>query len=237
MNQTIEILTPEQDALISVYQTKWKNVALSIERIKHRKATQAVNQVYKVLGFPPPHVDFFTDPHTVLDEFTLAQLTASGRNGLKQHLGQPLQSLMFKKIWSALHKQLRRQLSSQLLDKLNAQLLQPLPAQLPWRMVEECYPLTLYYVSSNWWAYTGSFFDFCISVLECNYNAQYWKAYQVFAQECGWIYPFETTAFICDRPIQLSVDSDRRLHAEGKPAIQFLGESGIYANHGQIVPC
>jgi hypothetical protein len=252
MHQTIEMLTSEQEELIFVYQTKWKNIALSIERINHRKAAQAVRKVYDVLGLPPPHIDFFANPYRVFDSCTLNQLTASERNGLQQHYGKSLQLLMHKKLWGALHKQLRRQLSSPILDKLNAQLLQPpptqllrkdntqplqlLPTELPWKMAEECYPLTLYYISSNWWAYTGSFFDFCISVLKCSYSTQQWETYQAFAKECGWIYPFETIAFVCDRPTKLSVDDDGRLHAEGKPAIEFLGEPGVYAYHGRVLP-
>lgn len=236
MVQAIEVLTPEQEKLLLVYQTKWKNIALSVERINHRKAKQAVSKVYEVLGFPQPHVDFFTNPHQVFDSTTLEHLMMIERNGLQQHFGRSLQSFMHKKLWNALHKQLRKQLSSQLFVKLNTQLLQPLPTQLPWGMVEECYPLTLYYTSSNWWAYTGSFFDFCISVLKCNYSVQHWEAYQAFAKECGWIYPFEGTAFICDRPIQLFVDDDGKLHAAGKPAIQYLGEPGVYACHGWVLP-
>lgn len=189
MAQITEVLTPEQEELVFSYHIKWKKIALSVERINHRKATQAVSKVYGVLGFPQPHVSFFANPHIVFDGFTLEQLTALEPNGLQQHCGKSLQSLIYKKLWGTLHKQIRRQLSSSILLKLNTQLLKPLPRQIPWDMVEECYPLTLYYISSNWWAYTGSFFDFCISVLKCSYNVQYWEAYQAFARECGWIYP------------------------------------------------
>ena len=41
---------------------------------------------------------------------------------------------------------------------------------------------------------------------------------------------------VCEKPIALSVDSNYRLHAEGKPAVQFADSFSIYAYHGVILP-
>ncbi|MEG5033929.1 DUF6745 domain-containing protein [Microcoleus sp. AT3-D2] len=50
------------------------------------------------------------------------------------------------------------------------------------------------------------------------------------------IYPYDKVCIVCEKPIALSVDSNHRLHAEGKPAVQFADGVSIYAYHGVILP-
>ena len=59
---------------------------------------------------------------------------------------------------------------------------------------------------------------------------------QALIINCGWIYPFEKTCIVCERPIKLSFDSQDRLHAEGKLAIQFADGWGLYSYHGVTLP-
>ncbi|BDA70542.1 hypothetical protein RIVM261_073960 [Rivularia sp. IAM M-261] len=46
--------------------------------------------------------------------------------------------------------------------------------------------------------------------------------------ECGLIFPFERTCFICGRPIKLSLDNQNRLHAEGEAAVEFADGNKLY---------
>lgn len=82
----------------------------------------------------------------------------------------------------------------------------------------------------------GFFFDFCISVLNCAHDARRWDVFQALTQSCGWFIPLEQTCIVCDRPISFSYDSDYRLHAEEKPAIQFADGYSLYAHHGVTIP-
>ena len=50
------------------------------------------------------------------------------------------------------------------------------------------------------------------------------------------IYPYDKVCIVCEKPIVLSVDSNHRLHAEGKPAVQFADGVSVYAYHGVILP-
>ncbi|MBD2013900.1 hypothetical protein H6F96_07895 [Microcoleus sp. FACHB-53] len=51
MSQTkIDILTPEQEALLPVIREKWKAIALSTERIDRQKVTVAVKGTYRALN-------------------------------------------------------------------------------------------------------------------------------------------------------------------------------------------
>ncbi|WP_199332888.1 hypothetical protein [Nostoc sp. FACHB-190] len=72
----IEKLTPEQEALIPVYREKWRQIALSTERIDREKAADAVNAVYKILGCDEPQIVFFDSPYAALEEF-IVQLEKS----------------------------------------------------------------------------------------------------------------------------------------------------------------
>jgi hypothetical protein len=86
------------------------------------------------------------------------------------------------------------------------------------------------------WARDASLLDFCFSVLNCPYDLEKWELLQALIINCGWIYPFEKTCIVCERPIKLSFDSQDRLHAEGKLAIQFADGWGFYSYHGVTLP-
>ncbi|MEG4029624.1 MULTISPECIES: DUF6745 domain-containing protein [unclassified Microcoleus] len=82
----------------------------------------------------------------------------------------------------------------------------------------------------------GALSDFYISVLNGDRDTVKWRAFQLLVANCGWIYPFENTCIVCDRPRILSFDSEHRLHAAGRPAIQFADGYSLYAYHGVTLP-
>lgn len=55
-------------------------------------------------------------------------------------------------------------------------------------------------------------------------------------ETCGWIIPFEDVCVVCDRPDQLLLDQDQRLHGEGEAAIVYRDGFKLYAYHGVILP-
>ena len=75
----------------------------------------------------------------------------------------------------------------------------------------------------------AAFLDFGFSVLNYPYDREEWEILQELIVSCGWIYSYEKTCIVCDRPLKLSFDSQDRLHAEGKPAIQFPDGWGFYS--------
>lgn len=86
------------------------------------------------------------------------------------------------------------------------------------------------------WACHSSYFDFCVSVLDCHCEPWEWIAYRTVAKNCGWILPTAKVCVICERPSKLTFDNSGRLHAEGEPAIQFADGFSIYVHHGQLLP-
>jgi len=59
----IDKLTPEQEALIPVYQEKWRSIALSTEPIDRQKATEAVKKAYALIGLSEPEILFYDSPY------------------------------------------------------------------------------------------------------------------------------------------------------------------------------
>ncbi|MFH7027318.1 MAG: DUF6745 domain-containing protein [Heteroscytonema crispum UTEX LB 1556] len=82
-----------------------------------------------------------------------------------------------------------------------------------------------------------SFFEFCISVFKCHCNQERWEILQKLCKHCGRIFTYEENiCIVCDRPLHIRFDNENRLHAEGKPAIQFADGYSLYFYHGVTLP-
>ncbi|PSB46542.1 leucine-rich repeat domain-containing protein [filamentous cyanobacterium Phorm 6] len=62
------------------------------------------------------------------------------------------------------------------------------------------------------------------------------RSEKLLFEHCGFIFPFEKTCLVCDRPRHLRFDSQNRLHAEAEPAIEFADGWKIYFYHGVKLP-
>ena len=56
------------------------------------------------------------------------------------------------------------------------------------------------------------------------------------AKSCGWVWTFEETAIITDRPVICKFDEEKRLHNEHGPAVSYLDGFEIYSWHGTTIP-
>lgn len=55
------------------------------------------------------------------------------------------------------------------------------------------------------------------------------------AKSCGWWWPFDQCAILCERPTVLHRDDQGRLHNESGPALLYPDGFAIYAIHGVLV--
>lgn len=135
---------------------------------------------------------------------------------------------LWNQLWNQLTSQLEDYLNSQVREQLESQLGEPLKRRLKDEVCEQKKQLieqrlgNMPLIKPELWASYGSRLDFYFSVLNCPRPQRRWGAFQMLVKNCGWIFPFKGTCFICDRPIKLPLDSEQRLHAEGEPAIQFV---------------
>lgn len=279
----IEKLTPEQESLIPVYREKWRQIALSTERLDRAKAESVIKAAYIAIGKPEPEVQFYSSPCVVWKSLSYYWQHYLG-NRLRMLAGLPLKEIPDKKLenyelgkhlfnqsplgyeleyylFVGLKKQLESNLESRLNSKLELNLLpQSLLNQLGQQSQSVIETYRYYSCSPDFrtmmtqsitllleakfcrsirpevWARDSSLLDFCFSVLNCPYDLEKWELLQALIINCGWIYPFEKTCIVCERPIKLSFDSQDRLHAEGKPAIQFADGWGFYSYHGVTLP-
>jgi len=59
---------------------------------------------------------------------------------------------------------------------------------------------------------------------------------QELAKHAGWWIPYENVAVVSDRPKELHLDSEGRLHSHSRPAIEFRDGWKYYASHGMELP-
>jgi hypothetical protein len=86
------------------------------------------------------------------------------------------------------------------------------------------------------WGSYCSFCDYCINVINCEYDQKEWELLQSVAINWGWVLPLEKQVIICEKPLKYSFDSNYNLHAEGEAAVEFADGHSIYAYHGAVIP-
>ncbi|WP_332986587.1 DUF6745 domain-containing protein [Microcoleus sp. A6-D1] len=275
-------LTPEQEALIPVYRDKWRQIALSTERIDRAKAESAIKAAYIANGKPEPEVEFFSSPCVVwkslscywqnyygnrLRSIAELPLTKIPENQLESYeLGKRLFKLrprmdeLFFDLVQSLKKpleSLQKPRESHFENSVPRSLIEQLDRQSRsigedgsytcwggvsfFDVMNGCKNFIVYQKFCMWtrpqvWAGDAAFLDFGFSVLNYPYDREKWEIFQQLIVSCGWIYSCEKTCIVCDRPLKLSFDSQDRLHAEGKPAIQFPDGWGLYSYHGVTLP-
>ena len=78
--------------------------------------------------------------------------------------------------------------------------------------------------------------DYCIEVLNCQHDTEKWLATSSIVKDCGWVFFFNRTCYVCDRPSKILFNEQYRLHAEGEPAIAYRDGYSVYAYNGVILP-
>ena len=165
---------------------------------------------------------------------------------LREQLGkQPGGQLLVQlgdSLWNNLAEPLWKQLGEPVLEQIVHQpLIQECSEQLkqqfhPWFQMVDGMGLMYSLLRPDLETFSASAIDFCISVLKCQHDPRKWSALQSLIANCGWVFPFEKTCLIYDRPTKLSFDNENRLHGEGEPAIQFADGYSLYAYEGVTLP-
>ncbi|MCU0542687.1 MAG: hypothetical protein MUE44_10900 [Oscillatoriaceae cyanobacterium Prado104] len=261
MSQTkVKKLTPAQADLIPVYREKWWSIALATGPIDRSKVTATIETAYGAIGKKAPDIIFVDRPYQAAD--IIVSYADKPRSCLRNELETKLRSDLEKQLRNCLRGQIENQLENQLYDRLQDRLYTALQNQL-WsplrgdlagkigsrlqedlreqrnrnlldlnlnRQLDNC-------IQTELWACSGSWLDYCISVLNCAHSCgNMWNIFQSIARYCGWIYPYDKVCVVCEKPIALMTNSEYQLHAAGKPAVEFADGYAIYAYRGVILP-
>jgi hypothetical protein len=241
MSETkIDKLTPEQEALIPVYKEKWRRIALSTEPIDRQKVAEAVKIACAAAGYEKePKIIFFESPKAACEAVLksegngekVRQLDTDNINcipGIDDDIARQIQWQVDEDVW----EKLWQEMAIPLYYEMYEQGWWTLEIQLEYS--KGCSDVNLLMPESL--AGYGSVYDFCISVLNCECDRNLWQMFHDIIKYCGWIFDFEETWFVCDRPRIVSFDSQQRLHAEAAPAIQFADGYSLYSYHGVTLP-
>ncbi|MBC6479173.1 MAG: hypothetical protein GDA56_16825 [Hormoscilla sp. GM7CHS1pb] len=109
----MNVLTPEQEALIPVYQEKWQAISLSTESIDREKAAAAVKAVYGAMGKKAPLIRFCSSPYEAM------RLELESETREETQIPVNLWARLFAQLCQIIRWQQRRQNNS--LQKLIAQ--------------------------------------------------------------------------------------------------------------------
>ncbi|UBF30173.1 hypothetical protein K9N68_39210 (plasmid) [Kovacikia minuta CCNUW1] len=238
MNNRFSNLNPEQEKLIPVYKDRWKQFTCSTAKVNRQKASNALKEAYTLIGEQQPDVFFFDSPYAALEAI---------QHEFWERVEDELagDSRMLLKVFTDLIKYpiLTLITTDSLADYLWQSLWEPLYQDMT--SYHEVIEAATYredildYESlgiEDWVPY-GSFFDFCISVMNYNELAQEeWKVFQALSSELYKVYLYQGICIASDRPIKINFDLRGRIHAENdEPAIQFADGFSLYAHHGKYV--
>ncbi len=264
MSYKINKLTPEQEALIPFYREKWRNIALSTERIDRRKAAEAVKEVYALCGLEQPEIYFCESPYEAMSK-TLPQLeylmiqpihlgflrirsSVSKLFALKSKLDldnaankRPsdvnihIHTTLYYQFISYM-KAIEQQLQTDIADVVELQIDANLSELYHQLQIQLGKDYDSNFIPAVTFCSYCSWFDFWNSVLNYTADQNLSQIFQSLAESCGWIFAYKRVAVVCDRPTKLSFDSQNRLHAEGEPAIEFADGYSLYIYHGVTLP-
>jgi hypothetical protein len=100
-------------------------------------------------------------------------------------------------------------------------------AQLPWQ-------------SGSFFAATFSFYDFMFEEVGVEIDAELYAKYKTWeaTSQLGCIYPMEEYTIVCEKPTEIHLNADNRLHRDGGPALTYAGRGDlkVYSLNGVRVP-
>lgn len=242
-------ITLEQIALVPIYRDKWRQIGLSIKPIDRPQATAAINTAYNIIRCPEPEIIFCDSPYIALQAVEPLRIRDSGRGMaseirnkihnelydiLRSQLGRELENQIYSQLYNPLYAQLMNQLHLHVKDEVYVKLARKLGGRFQRFPIDRADRNNS--IVSELSACHGSWVDFCIGVLNLEYDRPLYSAFKSLVENCGWIYPFEKKCFVCDRPIQLHFDSEYLLHAEGQPAVEFADKFSVYSYRGVRLP-
>ena len=247
-------LTPEQEALIPVYQEKWRRIEQYQGPINRERAAAAVKAAYAAIGAEEPEIIFYGSPNGALDDIAsyltgqvvwlpklfkeilgwemMGKLQLTLHEQLEQSLGKKFGSPLYGKIYTERNcRSLFEQLWKTLREKWESHKLGP-SDKLVGAIESGFSP----YMSANFWMISGCYFDFCIEVLHGEVDRTLWEVFQNLVNSCGWIFAFRDKCYVCDRPHRVSLDSEGRLHATGEAALEYADGWQLYFYEDVMLP-
>jgi hypothetical protein len=96
------------------------------------------------------------------------------------------------------------------------------------------------YQTGSFFASVFSFYDYMFEELDIEVDKDLYAKYLAWqaTSELGCIYPLDDVTVVCEKPLELHLNEDNKVHRDGGPAIVYsgLGDFKIYSLNGVEVP-
>jgi hypothetical protein len=260
MTSKIYQLTLEQIDLIPAHVEKWKNIALSTERLNRELAEQVVNSIYEMLGYKSPIILFFDSPYAACNfirdqnDKQLENLLGRGRE-IDFALGKwrkKFRENIYSQIDIAqIYSQVKQLGFAELFDSLKTGIgrCEGIDYQIGnhlWQKYDEKSQSKIQtYFGQHLYrdvrpgmiiANGACQLDYLFSAFNLEIEKKNWETFKSLLQLSNHIFLQEQVCIIGDRPSQIFFDNNGFLHAEEKPAIQFADGYGLYSHHLVTIP-
>ena len=219
----IEKLTPEQEAELPRFRQRYLDLACNGKRIDREALEGALVDAYAVIGKPAPKLFIFDSPAACMLALKIFELPREDflKNSLWDQLGDQLWDQLGDQLWDQLGDQLRDQLWDQLGDQLGGQNLWN--GNFLWGSQD------LYWIA---WAR----FAQRIGVKLKADTDKRLGIMERIGEQCEWWWPYESIVVACEKPLSVRWDDQRRLHGEGRAAVEYADGYSLFAWHGVSVP-
>jgi hypothetical protein len=213
----ISKLTKKQEAQIPKFIDKY--LKLAEKPTDRKKATKAVQALYKSAGYKKPIVIFGRNP------FETAIMVAMYKTLFKNDLVKEDSQL-----YSQLRSQLRSQLSSQLSSQLDSQLDSQLGSQLSSQLDSQLSKINNDWWLIVWWLVWAGWYSYA-QYIGVKFDNKVLKIFMDFVTNVSFIIPYEGIAFVSETPIKINWDN-KQLHSTTSMSVEYAGDWGLYSIHG-----
>ena len=237
----ISNLTKEQELDLQNTINKWLDIGRSTERLNKPAVVKSITNLYKANGNKKPMFWFCDSPlqcslamhlfKNNLGNNLANNLLHNLRDNLANNLNNNLRNNLANNLENNLENNLRNNLRNKIANNLRNNLENNLESNIRDMKFEN-------YFGGSQWCYWNVFYDFCnkIGVPYNDKDKELLSLWIEQSKECYWWFPFENIVFCSERPIELNLDKDGKLHHNTKPAISFADGYKLYSIHGIIVP-
>ena len=202
MIKIISKLTKTQEKQIPKFVEKY--VGLASKKTDRKKATLAVQNLYKNAGFEKPIVIYGKSP------FQTAVMVAMCKILFKDTVIKD-DSQLDSQLRSQLFSQLGSQLRSQLFSQLDSQLFSQLGSQLK-NINSDWWLVVWWLIWVGWYAF-GEY-------IGVKFDTKILKIFTDFVSNVSFIIPYKGIAFVSENPTEISWE-EQRLHNSKTPAIKY----------------
>jgi hypothetical protein len=99
---------------------------------------------------------------------------------------------------------------------------------------------SLPYQTGSLFVSTFSFYDYMLEELDIEVDAELYAKYKTWeaTAQLGCIYPLESVTFVSQKPTEIHLNEENKLHRDGGPALTYagLGDFKVYSLNGVTVP-